>query len=147
MFRPSTSMAFATHVLLVCGLFTTACSSQRASITAVEQLGGKQFAVPTGTVADKLVSSKFPDAKFLYFNSVLDSAMAVKAGKADAAAYDEPILRNIAGKNPGLTVLPTPITVDDYGFAIRLGDQALKDAIDGVVRDARADGSYEQILN
>jgi polar amino acid transport system substrate-binding protein len=147
MLRPRTSVAlFATHVLLVCGLFTTACT-QRSPITAVEQLGGKQIAVPTGTVADKLVSSKFPDAKFLYFNSVLDAAMAVKAGKADAAAYDEPILRNIAGKNPGLTVLPTPITVDDYGFAVRLGDQALKDAIDGVVRDARGDGTYQQMLN
>jgi ABC-type amino acid transport substrate-binding protein len=147
MLRAGTSKAaFATHVLLACGLFTTACS-QRSPITAVEQLGGKEIAVPTGTVADKLVSSKFPDAKFLYFNSVLEAAMAVKARKADAAAYDEPILRNIAGKNPGLTVLPTPITVDDYGFAIRLGDQTLKDAIDGVVRDARADGSYEQILN
>jgi polar amino acid transport system substrate-binding protein len=138
--------AFAAHVLLACGLFTTACS-QRSPITAVEQLGGKEVAVPTGTVADKLVSSKVPDAKFLYFNSVLDAAMAVKARKADAAAYDEPILRNIAGKNPGLTVLPTPITVDDYGFAVRLGDQALKDAIDGVVRDARADGGYQQMLN
>jgi polar amino acid transport system substrate-binding protein len=138
--------AFATPVLLACGLFTTTCS-QRSPITAVEQLGGKQVAVPTGTVADKLVSSKYPDAKFLYFNSVLDAAMAVKAGKADAAAYDEPILRNIAGKNPGLTVLPTPITVDDYGFAVRLGDQALKDAIDGVVRDARTDGTYQQMLN
>jgi polar amino acid transport system substrate-binding protein len=147
MLRARTSIAsIAAHVLLACGLFTTACS-QRSQITSVEQLGGKQFAVPTGTVADKLVASKFPDAKFLYFNSVLDAAMAVKAGKADAAAYDEPILRNIAGKNPGLTVLPTPITVDDYGFAVRLGNQELKDAIDGVVRDARADGAYQQMLN
>jgi polar amino acid transport system substrate-binding protein len=136
----------ATRLLLACGLFTTACT-QRSTITAVEQLGGKQFAVPTGTVADKLVSSKFPDAKFLYFNSVLDAAMAVKARKADAAAYDEPILRNIAAKNPELSVLPTPITVDDYGFAVRLGDQPLKDAIDGVVRDARADGSYQQMVD
>src|ERR1051325_6274347 len=122
MLRARTSIAaFATHVLLACGLLTTACS-QRSPITSVEQLGGKEVAVPTGTVADKLVASKFPDAKFLYFNSVLEAAMAVKARKADAAAYDEPILRNIAGKNPGLTVLPTPITVDEYGFAVRLGN-------------------------
>jgi len=147
MLRTRTSMAcFAAPILLAGGLFTTACT-QRTRITAVEQLAGKQFAVPTGTVADKLVLSKIPDAKFLYFNSVLDAAMAVRAGKADAAAYDEPILRNIAGKNPGLTVLPTPITVDDYGFAVRLGDQQLKDAIDGVVRDAKADGTYQQMVD
>jgi len=142
--RPSST--FPAAGLLLCALLTASCG-QRTTITTVEQLSGKEFAVPTGTVADKLVSSKFPGAKFQYFNSVLDAAMAVKAGKADAAAYDEPILRNIAGKNPGLTVLPTPITVDEYGFAMRLGDVTIKEGIDGVVRDARGDGSYQQMLD
>lgn len=132
--------------LIAVGVMAGACRD-RPRITAIGQLGGKEFAVPTGTVADTLVASKIPDATFQYYNSVLDAAMAVKAGKADAAAYDEPILRNIAGKNPGLTVLPTPITVDEYGFAVRIGDDALKAAIDGVVRDARADGTYQQMLD
>jgi polar amino acid transport system substrate-binding protein len=128
-------------------LLMLAACSQSPSVTSIDQLGGKTFALPTGTVADKLVLSKFPDAKFQYYNTVLDAAMAVKAGKADAAAYDEPILRNIAGKNPGMVLLPTPITIDEYGFAMRLGDDATKDAIDGVVRDARADGTYEQMVS
>lgn len=128
--------------------FLTGCGGQeRAKITEVAQLDGKEFAVPTGTVADQLVRAKLPNAQFKYFNTVLDSAMAVKGGKADAAAYDEPILRNIAGKNPGLRVLPEPITVDQYGFAVRLGDQALKDAVDAVVAEARADGTYQQMMD
>ena len=120
---------------------------ERAKITSLEQMANGEFAIPTGTVVDQLVNSKLPQAKFKYFNNVLDAAMAVKTGKADAAAYDEPILRNIAGKNPGLTVLPTPITVDEYGFAMRLGDVTIKEGIDGVVRDARGDGSYQQMLD
>lgn len=130
--------------LVLAALVAQACGS-RETITSLDQLAGKEFAVPTGTVADQLVTSKIPTAKFKYFNSVLDAAMAVKAGKVDAAAYDEPILRNIAGKNPGLTVLATPITVDEYGFAVKLGDQATKDAVDAVVREARADGTYQQM--
>ena len=114
----------------------TAFAAFLAIVPAAAQIG-----------ADKLVLSKFPDATFQYYNSVLDAAMAVKAGKADAAAYDEPILRNIAGKNPGLAVLPAPITVDEYGFAVRLGDAALKDAVDGVVREARASGLYQQMID
>jgi polar amino acid transport system substrate-binding protein len=125
----------------------TGCSS-RDPVTSLAQLsGGKEFAIPTGTVADKLVSSKFPDARFQYFNTVLDAAMAVRAGKADAAAYDEPILRNIAAKTPGLTVLPDPITVDDYGFAVKLEDLQLKAAIDAVVSDAKANGEYQAMLD
>jgi polar amino acid transport system substrate-binding protein len=120
--------------------------SKREKITSLSQLDGKEFAVPTGTVADKLVLSKFPNAKFKYFNSVLDACMAVNSGKADAAAYDEPILKNIAGKNPGLTVLAEMITVDNYGFAVNLENVDLKNSIDNVVTELKSSGKYSEIL-
>lgn len=134
---PLIGTAFLITVLLA------GCNSQKKEkITELSQLSGKEFGVPTGSVADKLVLSKFSDAKFQYYNSVLDSAIAVKQGKIDAAAYDEPILKNIAAKNPGLTVLPEMLTHDDYGFAVRLEDEALKNAIDMVVQDLKASGDY-----
>lgn len=117
--------------------------NKREKITNINQLDGKEFAVPTGTTADKLVLSKFPNAKFKYFNSVLDAALAVKAGKADAAAYDEPILKNIAAKNSGLVVLPEMVTVDNYGFAVNLDKQELKKNIDAVVSELRKNGAYD----
>jgi len=132
--------------VLICATVFAGCS-QREKIHGVADLQGKTFAVPTGTVADKLILTKFPTAKFAYYNSVLDSALAVKARKADAAGYDEPILRNIAGKNPGLHVLPDPITIDDYGFAVRLTDTELKEAIDSVVAELRANGGYDVMMH
>lgn len=120
--------------------------SKREKVAQLQQLDGKEFAVPTGTVADKLVLSKFPNAKFKYFNSVLDAALAVKAGKADAAAYDEPILKNIAAKNSGLTVLPEMITKDNYGFAVQLDKQELKKNIDAVVAELKKNGTYDAML-
>ena len=128
--------------LVVPALFITSGCSTKEDITALPQLGNKVFAVPTGTVADQLVLSKFPQAKFQYFNSVLDASMAVKAGKADAAAYDEPILRNIAAKNEGLTVLPEMITVDNYGFAVQMDNQKLKETIDSVIAEMKKNGTY-----
>ncbi|MBN2354872.1 transporter substrate-binding domain-containing protein [candidate division KSB1 bacterium] len=133
------------YLLLSILLIHTSCS-KREKITDLSQLAGKEFAVPTGTVADKLVLSKIPDAQFKYFNSVLDACMAVKAGKADAAAYDEPILKNIAGKNPGLRVLEEPITVDNYGFAVQLDNVELKNAIDEVIMELRSTGGYDAML-
>jgi polar amino acid transport system substrate-binding protein len=131
---------------LLVGLALVAGCTQRAKINSTADLDGKEFAVPTGTVADQLVLSKIPTAKISYFNTVLDAALAVKSHKADAAAYDEPILRNIAAKNPGLRVLPDPITKDDYGFAVRLGDAELKAAIDAVVADMKANGDYAAMV-
>jgi polar amino acid transport system substrate-binding protein len=132
-------------VFLFTFLIITGCS-KREKISELSQLEGKEFAIPTGTVADKLVLSKFPGAKFKYFNSVLDACMAVKAGKADAAAYDEPILKNIAGKNPGLTVISEMITNDNYGFAVQLSNKDLKNTIDNVISELKASGEYEAML-
>lgn len=135
--RLLTALLFASTLLSGC--------SERSKITELKQLDGMEIALPTGTVADQLVLAKLPNAKIKYFNTVLDSAMAVKTGKADAAAYDEPILRNIAGKVPGLTVIAEPISVDQYGFAMRLGDDTLKSAVDKLVAEMKASGEYEQM--
>ena len=131
--------------LAVCASVLTSCTA-REKITTYEQLDGRQFGIPTGTVVDQLVLSQLPKATFLYFNTVLDAAIAVKAGKVDVAAYDEPILRNIAAKNPGLVVLPKKITTDDYGFAVRLGDVEIKNAVDAVIRDVHANGDYDKMI-
>ncbi len=133
-------------IVLIAFLVMVGGCNSREKFTSINQLNGKQFAVPTGTAADQLVLSKYPDAKFQYYNSVLDACMAVKAGKADAAAYDEPILKNIAAKNPGLVVLPEMITVDNYGFAVGLNNEELKTAINDVIAELKADGTYEQMM-
>lgn len=143
MFKKAGSILMVVSVILAVAV--SGCSS-REKVTSTSQLNGKIFAVPTGTMADKLVLSKFPNAQFGYYNTVLDCCMAVKAGKADAAAYDEPILKNIAAKNPGLLVLPDMITVDNYGFAVNLNNQDLKTAIDETLKELKANGTYEQMM-
>lgn len=143
MLQPS-RRALLTATLLLAG---AAACSKRETVTSIDQLATKEFAVPTGTAADQLVSSRFAGARFVYVPTVLDAALAVKTSKADAAAYDEPILRNIAAKYPELVVLPDRITTDEYGFAVRLGDTTVKQAVDAVVRDARASGDYQRMID
>lgn len=137
------------NLLLVAGIAVlilfSACV-RREVITDLEQLSDKVFAVPTGTMADDLVLSRFPDASFQYYNNVIDAAMAAKAGRVDAAAYDEPILRNIAAKHHDLKVLPEMITYDSYGFAFRMEDENLKEAFDSLLKSMKDDGSYDDLL-
>ena len=132
--------------LFFCSCLMLSGCAKREKIGGLKQLDGKEFAIPTGTVADQLVLSTLPNAKFKYFNSVMDAALAVKAGKADAAAYDEPILKNIAAKNSGLVVLHEMITVDNYGFAVRLSDRELKKTIDTVVGELKRDGTTDSMM-
>ena len=129
------------YCLVVSSLLTLGCS-KKTDITSLSQLGDKVFAVPTGTAADQLVLSKFPRAKFQYFNTVLDAAMAVKAGKADAVAYDEPILKNIAAKNGGFLLLADMITVDNYAIAVGKDNRELKTSNDSVISELKKNGTY-----
>lgn len=134
-------------MVLLAALSLTGCNkeTQITDLSALE--GGKTFAVPTGTVADKFVLQRFPDAKFKYFNSVLDCALAVKGGKADAAVYDKPVLQNLLAKNAGLTLLPEMVVDDNYGFAVQMANTELKNTIDQVLADLKSSGKYADMMN
>jgi len=127
-------------------LISTFGCSKSEKITQLSQLEGKSFAVPKGTIADQLVLTKFPNADFQYYDNVLDACLAVKSGKADVAAYDEPILKNIAAKNQGLIVLPDMITIDNYGFAVQIDKIELKNKIDEVITELENNGTYDEML-
>ena len=82
---------FLAHILVAAVLASTmalAGCGERQKFTELKQLQGKEFAIPTGTVADKLVLSVIPDARFKYFNTVLDAAMAVKQAQNSARRSD-----------------------------------------------------------
>lgn len=142
---PSLTRPIAASLALLLAL--TACSDDSSSIFSLDQLATLEFGVPSGTVADQLVRTKFPNAKFRYYPTIEDAAMGAKRGEVAAAAYDEPILRNIAAKDGTLRVLPEPITIDQYGFGFRLGDTQLKSAFDAMVTEAKASGLYQQMMN
>jgi polar amino acid transport system substrate-binding protein len=128
-------------------LIIAGCTGKQNSVSSLNDLkGGKTFAVATGTVVDQFVLKKFPDAKLKYFNSVLDCAIAVKEGKADATAYDKPILKNIAAKNDGLKVLDELLSEDQYGFAVQLQNKELKNVIDGVLIEIKENGTYDDMM-
>ena len=127
-------------------LILAGCGSNELKISSLESLkGGKTFAVPTGTIADQFVLEKYPDAQIEYYNSVLDCALAVRDGKADAVAYDKPILQNIAAKYEGLVLLPQLLFDDQYGFAVQLQNRNLKQAMDEVLAELKANGTYEDM--
>lgn len=133
--------------IVALGLMSLAGCASADGITALDELSAAEFGVPSGTAADQLVLSRFPRATLRYYPTIADAANGVKRGEVLAAAYDEPILRNIAAKDGGLRVLSDPITIDQYGFAFQLGNTALKSAFDSLVATARASGLHRQMMN
>jgi polar amino acid transport system substrate-binding protein len=118
------------------------CQSQ-PEITDIEQLARQSIGVQTGNIADKMVLSRFPNAKIVYFVKPMDAVLSVINGKIAAFAADALSLEYIAGSNDEVSMLPGYIVPDYYGFAVRLGDDALKAAIDATLAEIKRDGTYE----
>lgn len=138
-----------TLFLSVCifSLLLISCNNNKIEeVTDLKELKQARIAVVTGTIADQLVWQKFPEAECVYYNSPLDACIAVQKGIEKAAAYDEPILKNIMAKNPGLKLLPELITEDSYGMAVRPDDVSLKRVADSLLAALRSDGRYDDMM-
>lgn len=133
-------------IFVVITLFSCSKNQKKEQVTNLNEFKEGQVAVVTGTIADKLVWSKFPNAKCSYYNSPLDACIAVVKGIEKGAAYDEPILKNIMAQNPGLVMLPDMITIDNYGMAVRLDNTKLKYSADSLLDALKADGRYEKMM-
>ncbi len=133
-------------ILIVLAIALIAGCQIQVKIEKTAQLADKVFAVPQGTIADELVRSKYATAQFKYFNDVAACCEAVMNGEADAAAYDEPILKNIAAKTPGLKVLADMITVDHYGIAVQKENTELADQINAVLDEINSNGYYTEMI-
>ncbi|OFY11445.1 MAG: hypothetical protein A2X11_05130 [Bacteroidetes bacterium GWE2_42_24] len=133
--------------LLSCAIIIT-CSSDKKEkeITNLEELKTAQFAAISGTAVDQIVTARFPETTFSYYNSPIDACVAVQKGIEVVTAYDEPILRHILAQTPGLKILPQMISVDYYGMAVNKNNPQLKRSADSLLDAIQADGRYNKMM-
>ncbi len=111
-----------------------------------QDLAGKRVAVQTGTISGEVTQSVVPDVLLDYYNSQTDAMAAVKLGKADAWATDEPLARFMLIENTDLWIADHMDTSEVAAvFAMTDKGQALRDQYSAFVDGLWADGTMEQI--
>jgi len=116
-------------LLAISGIAMPGCSERERHHGTVAIIG-QTVRVPTGTIADQLCSRAFRTPASSTTTACSTPRWPWGRARLTFAAYDEPISVTSPARNPGLRVLPEKITTDQYGFAVRLEDEALKRAID-----------------
>ena len=79
-----------------------------------------------------------------------DGATAVQAlinGQVDAVVIDNAPAQEYVKANPGLKILDTEFTNEDYAIGIAKGNTALLDAINGALAELTADGTLQSIVD
>lgn len=111
----------------------------------LDELNGKTLGVATGSVFDRVALERLPDARVSYFNAQPDIVAALLAGKVDAMITDEPLARDILRQTSGVRIIPEMFRTDSYAFALPLDHTALRDEVNTVLAELKADGTLAEM--
>lgn len=122
---------------------SSAPANSAAAMAGPQDIADKRIAVLTSSVQDRYATRHYPNAKVLQFDTVSDVVMALKAGKADVALYDENPLRDVLRKNPEFGLLGKPLFSLPMGVGFSKQRANLRAAYDRWLAEIRADGTYD----
>ncbi|MFV2120344.1 ABC transporter substrate-binding protein [Streptomyces sp. Act-28] len=107
---------------------------------------GLKLGAQAGTTGESHAESRgFDPVAFESSDAVLNG---LRTGQVDAVVIDYPVVRGWLkdGADAAAFVLGENIeTGEQYGFSVRKGNDRLRAAIDRVIRDAKADGTYRRL--
>ena len=115
---------------------------------ALADLKGRVIGVQSETTGEAYANANLPEgASVKSFTGVDELFQSLRAGQVDAVLQDLPINAYNAEKT-GETVLAAKLSSDpeQYGFVIKKGNTALRDAVDGALTELRSSGRYKEIL-
>lgn len=108
-----------------------------------------KIASKLGTTGEISAKKLLPEAKYFSYETEQEGIMEVVNGRIDAFIYDSPYNAvAFAEKGQGkLVFLDQPFTEEPLGWAIRKGNPKLLAALNGFLKEAKADGTYQRIYN
>lgn len=81
------------------------------------------------------------------FESGAVAIQALLSGKVDCVVIDDQPAREYVKANPGLTILDTEFTVEDYAIAVQKGNTELLDQVNKALQELIADGSVQKVID
>ena len=111
---------------------------------ALSDFNGSVVGAQTGTVFDKILSSRITGLSFQYFDDLSSAALALQSETIDAIGMDEPVAKLLTAQISGLTIFPEAVETDQYGFALKK-DSPLTSQINEIIRGFEADGTMDAL--
>lgn len=123
-----------------------------SDITSIADLEGKMIGTQQGTTGYIYCSADPEDEGFGedHVTAYADGATAVQAlinGQVDCVVIDNAPAQEFVKANPGLKILDTEFTNEDYAIGVAKGNTALLDAINTALKELIADGTVQEIID
>jgi polar amino acid transport system substrate-binding protein len=120
-----------------------------STVKSLADLRGKRLGAQAATTGLDYANKEKAAAGYsiVEYQDQGSQSQALLTGQIDAAINDLPVWSDVVKKNPGKAIVgPQFDTGDVYGFGMKLGNTALKTVVDGVLKTAKADGTYNQLF-
>jgi len=120
-----------------------------STATTLADLRDKRVAGQTGTTGLAYLKKNqeangYEIVEYADFPSESDSLL---TGQVDAAVQDLPVWNQFVSDNAGKVKVAAQFnTGEQYGIGMKLGNTALKNIIDGAIAEAKANGTYNELL-
>ncbi len=110
----------------------------------VENLSGKSVGVQLGTTGERR-AREIPGVTVVSFDNISAAFIDMENGRLDAIINDLPTTEMIIRQRQSAKIIPPTLTAERYGFAVRLHDKELLEAINMALKAIRDDGRYDTI--
>ncbi len=107
---------------------------------------GRAIAVKKGTTGHQYAMKQLKQARVLVLDKEAAAVMEVVQGKADAFIYDPLSVLKHHQRHPTTTrALLRPFHEEAWAVGLRLGDEPLREKVNGFLREFRAGGGFERL--
>lgn len=118
-----------------------------SDIATIDDLTGKKIGVQLATTGDIYCSDDFGSDNVEEYNKGNDAVMALVSGKIDAVVIDNEPAKSYVAANTGLKILDTEYVTEDYAACLNKDNAELLEAINGALKELKADGTLDAIIS
>jgi polar amino acid transport system substrate-binding protein len=120
-----------------------------STVKTLADLKGKKLGAQSSTTGLDY-ANKNKDAngyEVVEFQDLAAETQALLTGQIDGAINDLPVWSEAIKENAGKAKIATQFdTGEQYGFGMKLGNDALKKVVDEVITSSKSDGTYDQLF-
>jgi glutamate transport system substrate-binding protein len=115
-----------------------------SDIRGIDDLEGKSVCTALGSTYEETLRERPPKEELKLVDSYSECLELLQNKSIDAISTDDVILTGMIIQDDSLEMVGEELTTEPYGVGIKEGDKELKEFVDGVVKDYKADGRWAQ---
>lgn len=123
-----------------------------SDIASIDDLEGKLIGTQEGTTGYNYCSASPEDGGYgedavIAYTNGATAVQALLTGKVDCVVIDQAPAQEYVKANPGLTILESEFTNEDYAIAVAKGNSALLEALNTALNELIDDGTVQAIVD